>query len=116
MELRVKGAGHWAEGYKDLGQPVRVLNHHQYRTKSVCDHTSPFITLHMVLLLFLANAVGSLLGSAGTKPKKNLVYDEKYATMEYIPQPSSRMGGGGFGSYYETQGSGQSHTSIGSGL
>ena len=62
--------------------------------------------------------MGNLFGAAASKPKKNLLYDEKYATMEYIPQSSSvgRMGGGSGGATYSTnQGSGLPFSNVGAG-
>ena len=71
--------------------------------------------------------MGSLFGTSTSKPRKNLIYDEKYATMDYIPQSSSvgRIGGvsggvAGSGNRagrlpYTSVGSGMSH-SLGTGL
>ena len=61
--------------------------------------------------------MGSLFGSS-TKPKKSILYDENYATLDSVPQSSSitGVGGGSSGTTYQRNGSFVPPLSTGSGM
>ena len=64
--------------------------------------------------------MGTFLGTATPKPKKGVIYDEKYATLDYTPQSSSvgMMGGGATGggaTYHGNQRNDLPYSNVGSG-